>query len=315
MSPETALHSPVFQAYVTIVAGLLIVGGALLVFLRWRLRRPLGHAAKAYRGWLIMAPLVLLCIFLGRVPTIVFFSALSLAAFFEYARATRLIRDRAQTTVVAVGILAAAVAALGSDPFRQPPGWYGFYMALPVYVVAAILPVPIVRNRASGQLQTIALAVVGFLYIGWMFGHLALLANGRHAYGYLLFIVLAVELNDIAAYTFGRLVGKHPLRSNISPHKTWEGCLGALAVSMALPWLLRFSFPHFTPRDLILSGLIVGVGGQLGDLSISIIKRDVGVKDMGAAISGHGGVLDRIDSLIYTAPLFFHMARFFHEFD
>jgi len=315
MSPETALHSPVFQAYVTIVAGLLIVGGALLVFLRWKLRRPLGHAAKAYRGWLIMAPLVLLCIFLGRVPTIVFFSALSLAAFFEYARATRLIRDRAQTTVVAVGILAAAVAALGSDPFRQPPGWYGFYMALPVYVVAAILPVPIVRNRASGQLQTIALAVVGFLYIGWMFGHLALLANGRHAYGYLLFIVLAVELNDIAAYTFGRLVGKHPLRSNISPHKTWEGCLGALAVSMALPWLLRFSFPHFTPRDLILSGLIVGVGGQLGDLSISIIKRDVGVKDMGAAISGHGGVLDRIDSLIYTAPLFFHMARFFHEFD
>ena len=105
--------------------------------------------------------------------------------------------------------------------------------------------------------------------------------------------------------------GKHPLRSIISPKKTWEGALGAFAFSMLLPWLLRFSLPGFGPRELLLTGLIVGVGGQLGDLSISVIKRDVGIKDMGATIPGHGGVLDRIDSLVYAAPLFFHMVRFF----
>jgi phosphatidate cytidylyltransferase len=76
---------------------------------------------------------------------------------------------------------------------------------------------------------------------------------------------------------------------------------------------LWFSFPDFTVRDLILSGLIVGIAGQLGDLSMSVIKRDLGIKDMGTLIGGHGGILDRIDSLIYVVPLFFHMVRYFHN--
>ena len=117
----------------------------------------------------------------------------------------------------------------------------------------------------------------------------------------------------MGAFAFGKLFGKHPLRSNISPKKTLEGAAGALAFSLALPWALRFSFPHFGPAQLFLTGLIVAVGGQLGDLSISVIKRDIGVKDMGAAIPGHGGVLDRIDSLIYTAPLFLHMVDHCHN--
>ncbi|PYQ47434.1 MAG: hypothetical protein DMF59_18880 [Acidobacteria bacterium] len=185
-------------------------------------------------------------------------------------------------------------------------------MALPVYVVAAILMIPIFRDRAKGQLQPIALAILGFIYIGWMFGHLAFLANATNAYGYLLFLLFAVPLCDVSAFTFGRLIGGPKFRPNISPNKTWAGAIGALAVSMVFPWLVRFSFPEFVPRDLILAGIIVGIGSQLGDLSISVIKRDIGIKDMGAILEGHGGILDRTDSLIYVAPLFFHMTRYFH---
>src|SRR5207302_1954427 len=101
------------------------------------------------------------------------------------------------------------------------------------------------------------------------------------------------------------------MRTEISPNKTWEGSIGALTFSMILPWIMGFSFPHFAPIHKILAGLIVGVGGQLGDLSISFIKRDLGIKDMGVVIPGHGGILDRIDSLIYTAPLFVHMIHWF----
>ena len=186
-------------------------------------------------------------------------------------------------------------------------------MALPVYVIALILLIPILRNRSQGQLQMIALAMVGFVYFGWMFGHLIFLTNSVHAYSYVLYVLFAVELNDVAAYTFGKLFGRHPLRSNISPKKTWEGSLGAFLVSMALPWVLRFTFPHFGVSECLLAGLIVGIGGQLGDLAISVIKRDLGIKDMGATIPGHGGILDRIDSIIYVAPLFFHMVRYFHD--
>jgi phosphatidate cytidylyltransferase len=119
-------------------------------------------------------------------------------------------------------------------------------------------------------------------------------------------------VSDVAAFTFGKIFGRHPLRSEISPNKTWEGALGAFGVAMILPWVLRFSFPFFGTRELILTGLIVGIGGQLGDLSISVIKRDIGTKDMAVTIPGHGGILDRIDSLIYAAPLFLHMAGYYY---
>ncbi len=313
MSPQAALDSDIFRIYIILLLGVLAVAGGLIAALKFGLKRNVDHAANSYRGWLVMIPAVLLCIFLGRITAIVFFTVLAVFAFKEYARATGLYSDWAMTGVVYCGIIGLGVLALLRDPTYDVPGWYGLFMALPVYVVAAILLIPILRNRAKGQLQAIALAIVGFIYIGWMFGHLAFLANAKYAYGYVFYLLVAVEVNDVAAFTCGKLFGRRKLRSEISPNKTWGGSIGALVVSLALPWLLWFSFPHFGVAELILSGLIVGIGGQLGDLSMSVIKRDVGVKDMGALIQGHGGILDRIDSLIYTAPLFFHMVRYFHD--
>jgi phosphatidate cytidylyltransferase len=313
MSPTEALASDVFRIYLILVAVILVAAGAVLAALRWGLRRDVGHAWKAYRGWLVIVPLLVGAIFLGRAATILFVTVLSIIGFKEYARATGLYHDWVMTGLVYLGIVAVGVVSFVPDPRLGRPGWYGLFAILPAYVIAAILLVPIVRNRSQGQLQTIALALLGFLYIGWMLGHASYLANAKHAYGYLLYLIFAVELNDVAAFTCGKLFGRHPLRSNISPKKTWEGSLGALAVSLSLPWLMRFSFPHFSALELVLTGLIVGIAGQLGDLSISVIKRDLGIKDMGAVLAGHGGILDRVDSLIYVAPLFFHMVRWFHN--
>jgi len=240
---------------------------------------------------------------------------LAIFGFKEFARASGLYRDWWMTGAVYAGIVTVGAASLMPHPHGEEPGagWYGFFVATPVFAIALILLIPILRNRARDELQRMSLAIVGFVYIGWMFGHLGFLANTRNAYGFICYIVFATELNDVAAFTFGRLFGRHPLRSKISPSKTWEGALGALAVSMLLPWLFRFSFPFFGAWQLILTGLIVGIGGQLGDLSISVIKRDIGTKDMGATIPGHGGILDRIDSLIYVAPLFMHMANYYYR--
>ncbi|MHC4400683.1 MAG: phosphatidate cytidylyltransferase [Planctomycetota bacterium] len=312
MSPEAALQSRVFLVYLAVLAGLLLAACATIALAGWGFRRNVGHAWESFRGWMLMIPPLLGCVFLGRVPTILFFTLVALVAFREFARATGLSRDRLMSGIVYLGIAAAGGVLLATDPIEKVPGWYGLFMALPVYVIAAILMVPIVRNRTEGQLQAIALAALGFLYVGWMFGHVAYLANATHAYGYLLYLLVAVEVNDVAAYTCGKLFGRRKLASRVSPNKTWEGAVGAAAVAMALPWCLRFSFPHFGVLECVLTGLIVGIGGQLGDLSMSVIKRDVGVKDMGTAIRGHGGVLDRVDSLIYAAPLFFHMVRQFH---
>jgi len=311
MSIEQALQSDIFLTYVAIVAGLLVFAGAVLGVL-YLLGKDVSAPAKTYRGWLVMIPLVLGAIFLGREATIVGVTLLAIIGFKEFARATGLYDDWWMTGAVylALGIL--AVVSLAPDPRLDQYGWYGFFMALPVFVIAAILLIPVLRNRTKGQLQKVSLAILGFIYFGWMFMHLGFFANTPYAYGYLLYLAFAVEINDIAAYTFGKMFGKRKLREEISPNKTLAGSVGAVGVSLALPWLLWFSFPHFEPIHLILAGIIVGVGGQLGDLVISYIKRDIGIKDMGTTIKGHGGILDRVDSMIFVAPIFFHMVRWFH---
>jgi len=313
MSPQTALHDPVFRAYLLIVPLSLALGGAILGFLQWGLSKELGSIWKIYRSWLVMAPVGLLVVFAGRVPVIIGVTLLSIFGFKEFARSSGLNRDWWMTGAVYAGIIAVGIASWA--PGGEGPGAdsYGCFMAVPVFAIALILLIPILRNRARGELQKMSFSIIGFIYIGWMFGHLGFLADATNAYGYLCYVIFATELNDVSAFTFGKLFGRHPLRSQISPNKTWEGALGALAVSMVLPWLLRFSFPFFGAIQLILTGLIVGIGGLLGDLSISVIKRDIGTKDMGAAIPGHGGILDRIDSLIYVAPLFMHMAGYYYR--
>jgi len=313
MSPRTALQSPVFRSYVLITLGVLVVAGALILLVRIALKKDVRAVWTTYRSWLVMAPLAAVFVLAGREAVIGGTMLLSALGFREFARATGLYRDRWMSAAVYAAIAAVAVTSLAADPTTRAPGWLGLFLALPVYAISLVLVIPILRNRTGGQLQAMALSILGFIYIGWMFGHLGFLANSNNPYGYILYLLLATEINDVAAFTFGKLLGRHPLRGNISPRKTWEGALGALAVSMLLPWALRFSFPHFTPGQLLLTGLIVGAGGQLGDLCISVIKRDVGIKDMGSSIPGHGGVLDRIDSLIFVSPLFFHMVKYFHE--
>lgn len=294
MSPSVALHDAVFRVYIEILLGLLAVAGAILAVLQLALRIELKEVWKTYRGWLWMGPLAALMIFAGRGPFIIGVITLSLLGFREFASVSGLGRDRRMTAVVALGIIGIGVSAWRDAGL----------LVVVVGTVVVISLVPIARNRAHGGLEQISLGVTAFVFLGIMLGQLGFLANTSKPYGYLCFLILATEVNDVAAFTFGKVFGRHPLRSGISPRKTWEGSLGALVFSMILPWLVRFSFPNFSARELLCTGLIVGLGGQIGDLTLSLIKRDLGAKDWGTAIPGHGGVLDRVDSLIFVAPLF-----------
>lgn len=314
MSPQIALHDPVFRAYFWIVLISLAIAGGVLGFLRLVLKKETASMFKTYWSWIVIAGIGFIVVFLGRIPTIVGVTLLAIYAFKEFAHASGLYRDSWMTAAVYAGIVTVGFASVVSHPHReeQGTGWYGLFVAVPAFAIALILLIPILRNRARGELQRIALAIIGFVYIGWMFGHLGFMANSRNPYGSICYIIFATGLSDVAAFTFGKIFGRHRLRSEISPNKTWEGALGALSVAMILPWLVRFSFPFFGAWQLILTGLIVGIGGQLGDLSISVIKRDIGTKDIAATIPGHGGILDRIDSLVYAAPLFMHMTAYYY---
>src|SRR5216110_527818 len=224
MSPQIALHDPVFRGYFLIVLISLAAGGAVLAFLRFISKKESASMFKTYWSWILMAGIGLLVVFLGRIPTIVGITFLAVYAFKEFSRASGLCRDSWMTGAVYAGIVTVGIASLVSHPRGEETGagWYGLFVAMPAFEIALILLIPILRNRARGELQGISLAIVGFVCIGWMFGHLGFLANAINAYGFVCYIIFATALSDVAAFTFGKIFGRHPLRSEISPNKTWK---------------------------------------------------------------------------------------------
>jgi len=127
--------------------------------------------------------------------------------------------------------------------------------------------------------------------------------------GLFLYLVLLVQLNDVFQYVAGKLFGRHKIAPVVSPNKTWEGFLGGLILTAPLAVLLRFLTPLSLP-EAVGAGILLPVFGFFGDLAVGSVKRDVGVKDAGSSIPGHGGVLDRVNSLCYASPLFFHYVRY-----
>ena len=293
-----------YQHYTGLVLDFLIVAGIVLGILRctkWRTAPGVQHAWASYRSWLLMIPVAFIALGLGRTPFILLLALLSVFCAKEFARATGLYEDWWFVGIIYAGIVGFYWAAW------MP--WYGLFVAMPVYGVAALLMIPVLRNEYAGMIQKVGLSTIALIYLGWFPAHLTFLGDFRYGYAYILFLLIATELNDVAAFTAGRLFGKRPLVSRISPKKTVEGVLGSLAATIAFVWAVRFWLPGFHLGLLALSVLIVWIGGTVGDLVISVVKRDIGIKDMGVLIPGHGGLLDRLDSLIFTAPLFFHMVN------
>ncbi len=306
MTNGLAFGDPVYLTYARIWAALLLGGGALLGVLSLARRGDptLRSALVTYRSWWLILPMMAIPLGLGRGATIAGVTLLSLACFHEFARATGLYRDWYFT-----GAVFTAIVCLNYVAWIR---WYGMFLVLPMYAVALLLVIPVLRNRTEGMIQHAGLSIMGFLYFGWFLGHLSYLTNLRFALPYLLFLTLAVALNDVSAFATGKLFGRRALLRRVSPRKTWGGAIGCVVATAAVVWALRSLLPRFGALQLVLSALIVGVGGQLGDLVVSVVKRDLGVKDLGSVFPGHGGWLDRFDSLIFVSPLFYHMIAFFY---
>ncbi len=221
MSPRIALHDPVFPRLSLHRSGLT----------RDRRRGPwFSSLGLEKRNRINLEDVLLVAdhgpnriavVFAGRVPTIAGVTLLAIFAFKEFARASGLYRDWWMTGAVYAGIVTVGAASLMSHPRGQEPGtgWYGFFVAVPVFAIALILLIPILRNRARGELQRMSLAIVGFVYIGWMFGHLGFMANASNAYGFICYIVFATELSDVSCVYVWQIIRAS---SAAQRNQSWE---------------------------------------------------------------------------------------------
>jgi len=224
------------------------------------------------------------------------------------------------------------MAAKGYRPYRALGifcglafSWYVFRggAAVSLIVTASLLAIMIgelMRRDMDQSLGHIAVTVLGVMYVGWLGSHLVMLRELPGVVGVpddlgarLVFFTAAVTwAGDTSAYVFGVAFGRHKLIPRVSPGKTVEGAIGAVIGAAAMGLLCANTFADFvTPLAGVSLGLVAGVFGMLGDLVESLLKRDVGIKDSAKLIPGHGGILDRFDSLLFTAPILFYYFRFF----
>jgi phosphatidate cytidylyltransferase len=141
--------------------------------------------------------------------------------------------------------------------------------------------------------------------------HMAMLLTLPGGRTLLLFLVFVTEMSDVLQYVWGKTLGRHKIIPAVSPNKTWEGFLGGIASATLASLLVRFLTP-FSVGECLGVALLITLAGFAGGAVMSAVKRDFGVKDFGGIIPGHGGMLDRVDSLCYAAPIFFHYVRYFH---
>jgi phosphatidate cytidylyltransferase len=308
-----AFDSPV-TFWITIAVAAVLVLAALVIWLLHTIGKTSAalhdELIKRVVSWAVMAPVLLGPVLLGAAWTILGVGILSVLCYREFARATGFFRQRSLSIIVVLGIIATT--------FASADHWYGFFVAIPPLVIVLLAMVAILRDEPRGYTQRVALGILSFLLFGHCLGYIGYMANDPDYRPIIVLIILAVELNDVFAYISGKLFGHRKLAPHTSPGKTLGGALGALILTTALvAWLGHFVFigcPIDMPVRLISLGILVSVAGQFGDLMVSSIKRDIGVKDMGVAIPGHGGFLDRFDSLLLVAPAVFHYVGYFRGF-
>ncbi len=312
-NPAAAVADPVVRMLVVVIAALL--AAAPLVFLLLQVLGPLREPGgklrvelwTRWRSWMVLVPLILLPSVLGALPHILVTGLVSALCFSEFTLATGLFRERLLTATAALGIVLVTLAVLDH--------WYHFFVALFPLVCGLLCCVALLGDRPQGIVQRTGLATFGFITFGVGLGHIGYFANDSAYRGIVILLVLAVEMNDVFAFCCGRAFGRRPLCPQTSPNKTVAGAVGALVLTtffvLALGRLVFAGTPLAAWPHLLTLGLMISALGQLGDLLMSAIKRDLGLKDMGSMLPGHGGLLDRFDSLLLTAPAVFHYLVYF----
>jgi phosphatidate cytidylyltransferase len=300
-----AFDDPVTTGAAIAIGAVLVVApvAAWGLHRRGRISRPLyDEILLRWRSWLWLVLFMLGPILLGAGWVMAAVAVLSLFCYREYARATGLSREAAINVVAVAGILATTFAVV--DHFDR------LFFAVSPLTVGAIAVITIPADRPDGYLRRVALGVLGFLLFGYSFGYVGFIANDARYRPLLILLLLSVELNDIFAFCVGKPIGGPKLLPRTSPNKTIAGSAGALVLTTALfvglGHVVFADTPMGRPGPLLLLGVVISALGQLGDLLVSSVKRDVGIKDMGRTIPGHGGVLDRFNSLVLVPPAFFH---------
>lgn len=311
---DLAIASPVLLVFGGVFAVLVAASAVSLVLARHSPDGSRGELRQRIRSWWVITALFATALVLNRTASLFFFGFVSFLALKEYLS---LIPTRRSDRRV----LFWAYLTIPLQYTWIAMNWYGmFIIFIPVYAFLFLPMRMVLIGETRNFLQAAGTVHWGLMTMVFSISHVAALlvlpdsvnpaAGGA---GLMLYLILLTESNDVAQYVWGRLLGRRKIIPRVSPNKTWAGFLGGVVTTAVLAVGLGPVLTPFGIDRAVVAGCGIAIAGFVGDVVISALKRDIGVKDSGATIPGHGGILDRIDSLTYTAPLFFHFVRYFYS--
>lgn len=272
-----------------------------------------GELESRVNSWWLMVTVFALAIILSKKISIIFFAFLSYMSFKEFISLINTRKSDRQVIFLAYLTIPVQYYFIHIE-------WYGmFIIFIPVYMFLMLPARMALMGDTRGYLASAAIHHWGLMTMVFCLSHMSyflVLPESSHVpaggAGYVLFLVFLTQINDVFQYIWGKLLGQHKVLPKVSPNKTWEGFVGGVISTVILSYLLAPVLTGLSEIHAVCAGLIIGFGGFLGDISISALKRDLNKKDTGSLIPGHGGIMDRIDSLTYTAPLFFHFVYYLY---
>ena len=303
--------APIWRVAVVVLAVLVVASAAVLAVRRRVTPALASELVTRTASWWVMAAVFFGAILLHRWAALALLAFASFWALKEYL--TLLPTRPADHRALAWAFLSIPVQYLWIGA-----GWYGMAIIfIPVYMFL-LLPLRMVLAgdtrgfvASATQLQWGLMAFVfGLSHLGMLLVLPVAGPPGVDGRTLLLFLVITVELSDVLQFCWGKLLGRHKVIPSVSPNKTWEGLIGGVLSAAVIALTLRFLTP-FSPAEAFGIALLACLAGFFGGAVMSAVKRDFGVKDFGYLIPGHGGMLDRLDSLCYAAPVFFHCVRYF----
>jgi phosphatidate cytidylyltransferase len=294
------------------ILALLVVATLIGQIMRWRRRSDVVDNLNArIRAWWVMSAVFALSLLTGGLGSVILFGLLSFFALREFITLTPT-RPADHSALFWVFFI-----ILPLQYYLVATQWYGFFSVLiPVYAFLFIPSRIAISGDANAFLERSSKIQWGLMVCVYCVSHVPALLMleipgyaGKNA-RLLFFLVVIVQLSDVLQYVWGKLLGRHKISPVISPSKTWEGFIGG-TVSATLIGTALWRATPFTVWQTMGMAFVITIMGFLGGLTMSAIKRDSGVKDWGSSIQGHGGVLDRIDSICFAGPIFFHLTHYF----
>ena len=308
-------HFPEAVGYAFLGAYLILMAATAIVWVRkWRKpEREYTELKLRIKTWWVIVVLVTFALGFNRYFSIFCIAFLSFVAFKEYL--SLIPTRRADHRVLVWAYLAIPVQYL-----LVGVSWYGvFIIFIPVYWFLLMPMRMVLIGETQGFLRAVGSLQWGMMTCVFSLSHMAYLlvlpeAGNPNGGGValLFYLVFLTQFNDVAQYVWGKRYGRTKVTPTVSPNKTTEGLIGGVLTTTLLALALA---PWLTPMGHVQAlaiGVLIGFGGFIGDVTISAIKRDLGIKDSGSLLPGHGGILDRIDSLTFTAPVFFHVIYFLY---